>query len=343
MPITRLGSLSQSNLQLFQIRNSQVRLAELETQITSGKKSQTYAGLARDVPALLAAENEIARITRFEQNIVTAEERLLLSEANLAGMQDIGEQMRIATNIIPADYDLVAQQAQNYLLLFEDLMNAKDATRALFGGTNTSGPVVNVYPPGQGPDPDPANPTGQTIFGSPEADGAAPPSNAGWRFEILAMGEDTETLVQINDVMNVKVQYTATNNDGTANQTNAFQEMLQGLVALADLDNATLYPDPDQGDVNAGRDRLTNALQGDPPNYVSFNDMRTSLSVTNKTIDTVKTTFTNVKNLSIDTVHRVEDIDDTEAAIRLRQALVQLEATYAAVQRISRLTLLDFI
>lgn len=343
MPITRLGSLSQSNLQLFRIRNSQVHLAELETQITSGKKSQTYAGLARDVPALLAAENEIARITRFEQNIVTAEERLLLSEANLAGMQDIGEQMRIATNIIPADYDLVAQQAQNYLLLFEDLMNAKDATRALFGGTYTSGPVVEVFAPGDGPVPDPLNPTGQTIFGSPESE--APPSNAGYRFQILATGEDTDTLVQINDVMNVKVQYTATNNTvpPTANQTNAFQEMLLGLVALADLDNATLYPNPDQGDVNVGRDRLTNALQGDPPNYVSFNDMRTSLSVTNKTIDTVKTTFTNVKNLSIDTVHRVEDIDDTEAAIRLRQAMVQLEATYSAVQRISRLTLLDFI
>jgi len=341
MPITRLGSLSQSNLQLFQIRNSQVRLAELETQITSGKKSQTYAGIARDVPALLAAENEIARIKRFEQNIVTAEERLLLSEANLEGMQNIGEQMRIATNIIPADYDLVAQQAQNYLLLFEDLMNAKDSTRSLFGGTNTAGPAVRVYPPGEGPAPNPGAAGGQTIFGSPEAD--AGPSDAGWRFEIDATGLDADTLVQINDTMRVKVQYTATNNDGVGNQTNAFQEMLRGLVALADLDNTTLYPNPDQDDVNAGRTRLTNALQGDPPNYVSFNDMRTSLSVTNKTIDTVKTTFTNVKNLSMNTVHRVEDIDDTEAAIRLRQAMVQLEATYSAVQRISRLTLLDFI
>lgn len=341
MPITRLGSLTQNNLQLFQIRNSQVNLANIETQITSGKKSQSYSGISRDVPALLAAENELARIKRFEDNIVTAENRLELSEANLAGMQDIGEQLRMITNISPVNYELEAEQGQNFLQLFADLLNAKDSTRSLFGGTNTAGPVVTVYEPGAGPVPDPGNPTGQTVFGSPNADGAL--SNAGWRFEIHATGADTDTRVQVNDTMNVTVQYTATNNSGVANTPNAFQEMLTALVSLSDLNIAALYPAPAQTDIDAAKVHIENGLQGSAGNYPSFNDMRTMLSTTNKTIDTVKNTFINIKNLSQNTVMRVEDIDDTEAAIRMREALVQLEATYSAVQQISKLSLLDFI
>lgn len=340
MAITRLGSLTQNNLQLFHIRSSQVKLADIETQITTGKKTQRYAGISRDVPALLAAENELARIKRFEQNIVTAEERLMLSEVNLAGMQDIGEQLRMITQISPVNYELEAEQGQNFLRLFADLMNAKDSTRYLFGGTNTDGtPPVIVYPPGEGPAADPA--ADPPVFGSPEANAAN--SNAGWRFQINATGANTDTQVQINDTMFVTVQYTATNMEGGVNQTNAFQELLSALVALADLDNTALYPDPSQDDIEVARTHINNALQGSPGNYLSFNDMRTLLSTTNKSIDTVKNMFMNVKNLSINTVMRVEDIDETEAAIRLREALVQLEATYAAVQQINRLSLLDYL
>lgn len=343
MPITRLGSLSQNNLQLFQIRTAQLKLADLETQITSGKKSQTYAGISRDVPALLAAENELARIKRYEQNIVTAETRLELSEANLEGMQDITEQMKQITNVIPVNYDLVSEQAQNFLSLFADLLNSQDSTRYLFGGTNTGSPPVTIYPPGTGPAPDPANATGQTIFGSPNADAAT--STAGYRFQINATGLDTATLIQINESLNVNVQYTATNTNaaGTANQTNAFQEALIGIVSLADQSNTAIYPAPTQTDTDTARNRLNNALNGVSGSYKSFTEMRTSLSTTNKTIDSVKNTFYNVKNLSENTISRVEDIDDTEAAIRLRGTMVQLEATYSAVQQISRLTLLDYL
>ena len=54
MPINRLSNIAQNNLQLFQIRTAQMLLADLETQITSGKKSQNYSGNSREVPALLA-------------------------------------------------------------------------------------------------------------------------------------------------------------------------------------------------------------------------------------------------------------------------------------------------
>ncbi|MEQ8345279.1 MAG: flagellin [Sneathiellaceae bacterium] len=343
MPITRLGNVAQNNLQLFQIRTAQLRLADLETQIVSGKKSQNYSGISRDVPALLAAENELARIKRYEQNIVTAETRLELSEANTAGMQDITEQMKQITNIIPVDYDLVAEQAQNFLSLFGDLMNAQDSTRYLFGGTNTGSPPVTIYLPGTGPAPDPANPTGQTIFGSPNADAAN--STAGYRFQINATGLDTDTQIQINQSLNVTVQYTATNNTvpATANSTNAFQEALIGLVSLADQSNTAIYPAPTQTDTETARNRLNNALNGVSGSYKSFSEMRTSLSTTNKTIDSVKNTFYNVKNISENTIIRVEDVDNTEAAIRLQENMVQLEATYSAVQQISRLTLLDYL
>ena len=56
MPINRLSNIAQNNLQLFQIRTAQMRLADLETQITSGKKSQNYSGISREVPALLYSD-----------------------------------------------------------------------------------------------------------------------------------------------------------------------------------------------------------------------------------------------------------------------------------------------
>ena len=341
MPINRLSNIAQNNLQLFQIRTAQMRLADLETQITSGKKSQNYSGISREVPALLAAENELAKIKRYEENIVTAEARLELSEANLGGMQDIAEQMKLITNITPVNYDLVGEQSQNFLALFADLMNAQDSTRYLFGGTATGTPPVTIYEPGTGPVPDPANPTGQTIFGSPAADGAL--SNAGYRFQINATGADTDTRVQVNESLQVTVQYTATNNNGAANVTNSFQEMLTALVSLADISNTALYPTPAQTDVDTARNHINNAINGSTGNYRSFTEMRTSLSTTNKTLDEIKNNFYNIKNISQNTVMRVEDVDDTEAAIRLREEMVQLEATYSAVQQISRLTLLDYL
>ncbi|MFC3229440.1 hypothetical protein ACFOGJ_19490 [Marinibaculum pumilum] len=342
MPVDLLSNPAQNNLQLFQIRTARLCRSDPEMQITSGKKSQTSPGTLRDMPALLAAENELARIKRYEENIVTAESRLELSEANLGGMQDIGEQIRTITNITPVNYDLVSEQAQNFLALFGDLMNAQDSTRYLFGGTGTGTPPVEIYPPGSGPVTDPAGAL-QVVFGSPAANAA--PTNAGWRFRIFASGTDADTQIPIDDSLQVTVQYTANNLNagGTLNVTNAFQEMLSGLVALADLDNTALYPAPAQTDVDTARNHVNNALNGVAGSYRSFTEMRTSLSTTNKTIDEVKDGFHNLKNISQNTVIRVEDVDDTEAAIRLREEMVQLKATYSAVQQISRLTLLDFL
>ena len=112
MPVDRCSNPAQNNLQLFQIRTARLCLSDPEMQITSGKKSQTSPGILRDMPALLAAETELARIKRYEENIVTAGTRPELSEANLGGMQDIGEQIRTITGIRPANRDRLTQQAQ---------------------------------------------------------------------------------------------------------------------------------------------------------------------------------------------------------------------------------------
>ena len=119
--------------------------------------------------------------------------------------------------------------------------------------------------------------------------------------------------------------------------------MHEPVKHFACASNTALYPTPAQTDVDTARNHINNAINGSTGNYRSFTEMRTSLSTTNKTLDEIKNNFYNIKNISQNTVMRVEDVDDTEAAIRLREEMVQLEATYSAVQQISRLTLLDYL
>jgi flagellin-like hook-associated protein FlgL len=62
--MTRIANLAASDHLLAMLAHTQSRVQDLQTQVATGKRSQTYAGIAGDARQLLALEIPIRRISR---------------------------------------------------------------------------------------------------------------------------------------------------------------------------------------------------------------------------------------------------------------------------------------
>ena len=63
--VTRIGSHAQSQIVLQATLRTQARLFDSQTQVATGKKTQTFSGLAGDAQRLLNAKADLAKTDQF--------------------------------------------------------------------------------------------------------------------------------------------------------------------------------------------------------------------------------------------------------------------------------------
>lgn len=319
----RIGSNASQDQLLALIRDIQTRFANHQMQVASGKKSQTYSGLAADLPERLNLEDAQNRANRYLDNIKLVESRIKLVDLHLSGMEVIARDMRQVLNALPYDHAQMADLARNYLRSFADHMNMEDATRPLFAGANVGGQAVQVFEPGTA---DPAVP----FFGV--AGGNS------YRFKILATGVPADTAVRVSDTVSINSTFNA-----ASPATNAFTKTLEALIAVADFATPA-NPTPSQANVDAAKLLLTQALAGDAvAGYRGFDDMRTELANQLHTALKIKESHEQFVNYSIDMIARSENADLTKVAAQLNSDKVALEASYSVLARLSDLSLLDHL
>src|SRR5690606_17377471 len=77
----RTSTFALHDLHLFNASRTQTRMQDATTQISSGKQSQNYAGLAEDSPRLISLESTHVRSANFHKQIDLVSSRLTTMES----------------------------------------------------------------------------------------------------------------------------------------------------------------------------------------------------------------------------------------------------------------------
>ncbi|MEX2454566.1 MAG: hypothetical protein WD470_07670, partial [Rhodospirillaceae bacterium] len=87
--MSRVSNIAQHERIVSLIMQTQVESNKAELQIASGRKSQTYQGIARDSGRLVEMEISHVRVSQYASNNAMVEDRLQLMESNVAQIADI--------------------------------------------------------------------------------------------------------------------------------------------------------------------------------------------------------------------------------------------------------------
>ena len=150
--VSRLGSVALLNTTLNDVSNLQQKLAEMQTQISSGYKSSDFAGLNGSVERFTLLESQQRRTDQFLQQNTVTKARLQTADNALGNMVDIATSL--STLIVqargPSGSSLnFQQQAKDLLQSIGGQLNVTSDGHYIFGGTDTTSvpvPDTTVLP-----------------------------------------------------------------------------------------------------------------------------------------------------------------------------------------------------
>ena len=145
MVSTRIASVSLMNDTLRDVGASQVKLADLQRQISSGNKSQDFVGLDGSVEQFTRVNSQIERSQQYRTNNQVNISKLQTVDVALNNISEIADQMK--NNIIGANGATISKM--NLPQIISDMLanigselNATFNGSYLFGGTDTLNPPV---------------------------------------------------------------------------------------------------------------------------------------------------------------------------------------------------------
>ena len=153
--MTRIAPFAQQQLILQQVLDVQARTYDAQVQIATDKKSQDYAGVAKDSERLISLETTRSRTEQFLSNIQIQDQRIKLVDLGLETLEGAARDMRdildSALNSPAAFEGDLANLAANTRQLVLDVLNSRDGNRFLFGGTRSDTRPVALDPPAYRP------------------------------------------------------------------------------------------------------------------------------------------------------------------------------------------------
>jgi len=149
--MTRISSFSSNTTLINQLLRTQERLFDLETQVTSEKKSQDYLGIAVGSQRLVNLENTKSQLERFINNNTQQNVRLSIEETVVNGIQEAVKEFK-ATLInyetgnekTRESVEQVQIRAQQTLLSMQNFLNTDVAGRFIFSGSRVTNEPVEL-------------------------------------------------------------------------------------------------------------------------------------------------------------------------------------------------------
>jgi flagellar hook-associated protein 3 FlgL len=316
--VVRIGTLAQQKLIIGATLTTQARLADTQVQIATGKKSQSYSGLARDTSRLLNLKNELAKAEQFVANIGTAEKRLGLMNFSLDKIDEIARDARSifrnSLNGETASINNISEIARQFLLEVKDLLNQRDDSRYLFAGGRTDQPPIDfangVYTP---PVPPPFDPTADTGY-----------------YE----GDTVIQEVRADD--SLVVPY------GVLANESAFEKIIRALDHVAQTTFANPITPAQTQMLNDAITALTEATENNGAQK-TVGEIAANVALDLRLLDSQRQNHEEFMNFSIDSIADIENVNTAEAIATLNFQQVQLEASFEVIARLGRLTLTSFL
>lgn len=311
--MTRIASAAENSLVLFYMQQNQSNLDDLNTQVSTGLKAQTYSQIPQQTSQLVDLRSETSRQKGFIDTINTLSTRLQTMSLSL---QQINTAVTSFASLLPGgafntSHPTISEQAQGLLQQIAGYLNVQDGSRYLFGGTDTSTPPVNLstLPTATASLTTAVNQS--TASGGYYAGGpAAPPTQIDTQvsldYSITADNAQAfEPIIRVLNFLANKGPFSNTNPADVANATLAGQTLTQATQALTTL----------QGKLGLQQAQLNNEL----------------------------TLHQNTVNIAQNGVSGIVSVNQATAITQLQTLETQLQASFSATSGISKLSLVNYL
>jgi len=300
----RVANFAQHQRNLAHILDAQKRLNDGQLQISSGKKSQHYSGVARDVRRIVNVEAGHVRTTQFISNNKLIDQRLQTMETNVSQVFELVTQFKtLVINALNADNssDLAMPiQAQAMLDEVTALLNTEQDGRFLFAGTRTDTRPVDQA----------GLPAGYTI---PTSNGDA----SGYY-----MGDSTKLTVQADENFNVSYGITA--------DEVGFEQAIRAMHMVI------IGPPNDRATLDDALNVIDQAIDG-------VSNIRTQIGASRAALENVNSRLDDFLLFTEQTISDLENTDITEVITNMNSDQVAVEASFAVISRLADLTLTRFL
>lgn len=309
MSVDRVATNAQSQFYLAQIMQANKNLDTAQNQVSSGKISETYAGIGDKTQALEAARSAQNRATSYQSATQLALTQTDLQDTQLTALSGLADQLRqaIATAAGNGDGTNLMSTAQGIFQQAASILNATDSTgNYIYGGqkSNTppftatslanlaSGPVSSFFQNG--------NEKKSVVVGDGQTQ----------TIGVLASDVGTQLMTALQNLYNADTPSGSLNGQLTdAQSSNLSNNVLpQAIQASTDLNNATA----------ANGDAYKN-LQADA------------------------TSQTAMSNLYQGFVSNIQDVDMATAITNMNQSQTALQAALEVSARLGQLSLLNYM
>ena len=144
----RFATFSTHKMAQSHMLDAQSRLFDSQMQISSGKVSRSYAGVAIESRRLVNLENAVTGVNGFIKNIDVIESRLQLMENAVVGTFDLASRFRDllvnALNIDNASLLTLNQRAEDMLQELTGVLNVRQDNRFLFSGSRIGTAPIDI-------------------------------------------------------------------------------------------------------------------------------------------------------------------------------------------------------
>lgn len=302
--MTRVANYAQFQRNLAHILEAQRRLADGQIQISSGRKSQNYAGIARDARRLVGAEIAHMRTSQYIENNNLIELRLQKMETTVSQTFDIASNYKTllvnALNFNNSSELAMPIQAKQLMDQLTALLNVEDDGRFLFAGTMTNTePVDQSGLPGS--------------YTVPTSDGDA---NGYYK------GDTTKLTVRVDKTFDVTY--------GVHAQEKGFERLMRSLHMIV------IGPPNDRATLEDALKVVNQAIDTIP-------DLRTRIGTARATIEDVNQKHADFLLFSERIIGDAENADITEVITRMNADQLMVEASMMSLARMSQISLVRFL
>lgn len=302
--MTRVANLAQHERNLSHILNAMDRLNTGQLQISSGRKSENYAGIARDARRLVNVEAAHIRTSQYIENNRLVDQRLQAMETSVSQIFDVLTQFKTllinGLNASNATDLAMPLQAQGFLDQVTALLNVQDDGRHLFAGTRT-----DTRPMDQS-----LLPVSYTV---PSADGDA---------AAYYQGDTTRLGVRADESFTIEYGVHA-GEQGFERAIRAIDMIVKG----------------GPGD----RDTMEHALAVVTGALADVSDIRTRIGASRQALDNVNRRHEDFLLFAEKTIADIENVDIPKIITQMTNDQTAVEASYTVLGRLSRLNLASFL
>ncbi|TNE31919.1 MAG: hypothetical protein EP349_03125 [Alphaproteobacteria bacterium] len=338
MALTTISFLGQSKTQSTQLAQLRATLNELQRQLATQKKTDTFAGFGVDAGRVQSLRTNLNEIDAYSTNIDRAVLRTKVMSETLTEITNIANQVIDGFRLLQSgadgvDTDFLRNMASNNLQYLGDLLNTEIQGSYLFSGNDIgNAPFTNEAT---------LNANMQAEYTLWLAGGQTPAqllanadaftgSDLGYAGTLGASGD---VIAKVDD--NIEINYTLkADNPG-------LQEIVRGIALAANLQ----FPNPAvdiateaefeqifAGIISTLESGIA-ALESDHNILVSKNALMTD----------IKERQENERNTLQSMLDDLENVDTAEIIVRLQSLETQMTASYETANLVNQLTLVNFL